>query len=242
MPKPHPHSKRSGEERPRADAEVSADDLRAQVAILAEQVRRLGGTRENRSSAERYDVVSVDAWVAGPDDPAPAQPPIPPAQPPIPTAEPPIPSAQPPIPAAPPPRSPTIAAAPRRAPSVEAGTTAAGAGVTTADASGVETLADRGRSLMASVVALAELAAIELRTSAELEAAAIRGRSRQRMDEPTADYLLLLLERQRRMIASLAAQTERIEQAAGVIRAQILALEAERDHLDKLLASQRLET
>ena len=97
-------------------------------------------------------------------------------------------------------------------------------------------------SLVASVVALAELAAIELRTSAELEAAAIRGRSRQRMDEPTADYLLLLLERQRRMIASLAAQTERIEQAAGVIRAQILALEAERDHLDKLLASQRLET
>ena len=240
MPKPHPHSKRSGEERPRADAEVSADDLRAQVAILAEQVRRLGGTRENRSSAERYDVVSVDAWVAGPDDPPPAQPAIASAQPPVP--QPPSPPAQPPIATAPPPRSPTIAAAPRRTPSVGAGTTAAPAALTTADASGAETLADRGRSLVASVVALAELAAIELRTSAELEAAAIRGRSRQRMDEPTADYLLLLLERQRRMIASLAAQTERIEQAAGVIRAQILALEAERDHLDKLLASQRLET
>lgn len=237
MPKSHPHSKRGGEEPPPADAEVTADDLRAQVAVLAEQVRRLGGTRANRSTAERFDVVSVDAWVAGPDDPPPAQPPIAPAQPASPPAQSAVPPAQPAISAAepasltaPPPRSPTVAAAPRREPGVGAGTR------------GEETLADRSMSLVASVVALAELAAIELRTSAELEAAAIRGRSRQRMDEPTADYLLLLLERQRRMIASLAAQTERIEQAAGVIRAQILALEAERDHLDKLLASQRLET
>jgi hypothetical protein len=233
MSKSHPHSKRSSEEHPRDDTEVSADDLRAQVAVLAEQVRRLSDARGDRTTAERFDVVSVDAWVAGPDDP-------PAAEPPVPAAEPPIPAAEPPILAAPLPRVPTVAAAPPRAPAVGA-STAAGAGATADDASGAGTLADRSMSLVASVVALAELAAIELRTSAELEAAALRGRSRQRLEEPTADYLLVLLERQRRMIAALAAQTERIEQAGAVIRAQILALEAEREHLDKLLASQRLE-
>ena len=248
MPKSHPHSKRGGEEPPPADAEVTADDLRAQVAVLAEQVRRLGGTRANRSTAERFDVVSVDAWVAGPDDPPPAQPPIAPAQPASPPAQSAVPPAQPAISAAepasltaPPPRSPTLAAAPRREPGVGASTTAAGAEGTAAGTRGEETLADRSMSLVASVVALAELAAIELRTGAEIEAATIRGRSRQRLNEPTADYLAVLLERQRRMIAALAAQTERIEQAGAVIRAQILALEAEREYLDKLLASQRLE-
>jgi hypothetical protein len=46
---------------------------------------------------------------------------------------------------------------------------------------------------------------------------------------------VVLLERQRNMLAALAAQTERLEQAAAVLRAQIRALQAEREHIADVL-------
>jgi hypothetical protein len=38
------------------------------------------------------------------------------------------------------------------------------------------------------------------------------------------------------MLAALAEQTERLEQAAGVLAAQIRALEAEREHIAEVLS------
>jgi cell division protein FtsB len=38
------------------------------------------------------------------------------------------------------------------------------------------------------------------------------------------------------MLAALAAQTERLEQAAAVLRAQIRALQAEREHIAEVLS------
>jgi hypothetical protein len=97
------------------------------------------------------------------------------------------------------------------------------------------TFADRSSQLVASVVALAELASIEIRTGAEVEAAAIRAQSRERSSTANTAHLVVLLERQRRMLAALVAQTERMQRAGAVIRAQILALEAEREHLQEVL-------
>ncbi len=100
-----------------------------------------------------------------------------------------------------------------------------------------ETFAEHSSRLVASVVTLAELAAIEIRASAEVEAATIRARSSERLSTPTTSHLLMLLERQRHMLAALSAQTERVEQAGAVLRAQIRALEAEREHIYEILAS-----
>jgi hypothetical protein len=101
------------------------------------------------------------------------------------------------------------------------------------------TFADRSSQLVASVVALAELAAIEIRTGAEVEAAVIRAKSDERSSPANTGHLVLLLERQRRMLAALVAQTERMQRAGAVIRAQIVALEAERDHLQEVLETGR---
>ena len=236
MPKSHPHSKGSspepaGEPRAPADAEVSAADLRAQVAILADQVRRLSEGGPDRSDSDRADArnadaVRVDAWFALTEDPLAADPPLP--TPPLPRDYvPPQPQAAQPAQTDPTPGEAAV------------GEAAVGEGaVGEAEAAGAA-FADNSTHLVASVVALAELAAIELRTSAEIEAAAIRAQSRQRPDEATGNHLLVLLERQRRMLAALAAQAERIERAGAVIRAQILALEAEREHIYELLAAER---
>ncbi|MGA3361515.1 MAG: hypothetical protein ABSD82_05750 [Solirubrobacteraceae bacterium] len=101
------------------------------------------------------------------------------------------------------------------------------------------TFADRSSQLVASVVALAELAAIEIRTGAEVEAAAIRAQTSERASTANTAHLVVLLERQRRMLAALVAQTERMQRAGAVIRAQIVALEAEREHLQEVLATGR---
>lgn len=246
MPKSHPHSKGSspepaGEPRAPADAEVSAADLRAQVAILADQVRRLSEGGPDRSDADRAnarnaDALRVDAWFALTEDPLAADPPLPTA---------PLPRDY--VPPQPQPQAAQPAQADPTPGQAAVGEAAVGEGavgeaaVGEAEAAGAEggAFADTSTHLVASVVALAELAAIELRTSAEIEAAAIRAQSRQRPDEATGNHLLVLLERQRRMLAALAAQAERIERAGAVIRAQILALEAEREHIYELLAAER---
>jgi hypothetical protein len=103
-------------------------------------------------------------------------------------------------------------------------------------AAGRETFAERSSQLVESVVTLAELAAIEIRASAEVEAAAVRARSAEKHSASSTGQLLALLERQRNMLAALAAQTERLEQAAAVLAAQIRALEAEREHIAEVLS------
>jgi len=99
-----------------------------------------------------------------------------------------------------------------------------------------ETFAQRSSRLVASVVTLAELAAVEIRASAEIEAAAIRSQASAHRAAPTTSHLLVLLERQRQMLAALSLQTDRLEQAGAVLRAQILALEAEREHIVALIS------
>ena len=261
MPRSHPHSgKGRGQgERPQADAGAPDDDLRRQVALLAEQVSRLG-----RAAA-------VD-----PPSPSPR---YAPAQQSEPTAEPPprartsavqLPSEQGAPPAGRP--DPVHATAridlafaghaPDRRPVAETvqvdqfvsessgrpGAVAAGAVNPAAAGSAPvaqpehapgegESFAERSSRLVESVVALAELAAIEIRASAEFEAAAIRARSQERLSSPATAKMLALVERQRRMLDALAAETARLEQAGAVIRAQIRALEAEHEYLSEMVAS-----
>jgi hypothetical protein len=102
-----------------------------------------------------------------------------------------------------------------------------------------DTRAERSNSLVASVLTLAELAAVEIRANAEVQAAEIRARSSEQISAQSATHLLALLERQRLMLAALAAQTDRLEQAGAVLRAQIRALDAERQHIQEILAASR---
>jgi hypothetical protein len=102
-----------------------------------------------------------------------------------------------------------------------------------------ESFTDHTSRLVASVVTLAELAAVEIRASAEVEAAAIRAQTSERISAATTNHLVTLLERQRQMLAALATQTDRLERASAVLRAQIRALEAEREHIAEVLASSR---
>jgi len=203
-----------------ADDEVAAD-LRRQVAILAAQVRALASSEAGGAAA------TVAA--PGPERPASrtaADLPLLPAPRPraAASASPPEqPNAQEPeLPTKPPPKAepepPGDAAA--------AVTPAAGAR---------ETFAERSSHLVESVVTLAELAAVEIRASAEVEAAVVRARASENLSASSTGQLVTLLERQRNMLAALAAQTERLEQAAGVLRAQILALQAEREHIAEVL-------
>jgi hypothetical protein len=305
MPRSHSHPKKSGEEAARAaragkDDEVSAEDLRRQVAHLAEQVSQLGEAAAGREAGLRVDAEPAQA----------AEAPLPP--PPRPrarTPSSPAPSSPAPQPAASErPRDAGHATAPIDRPFVEpspaqraaaemarveqhligegavakragrlggrgeeaapedAGGAAGAGGVGDAGAAGesgasapggVEpetavsaaaatgapasegSLAEQSSRLVESVVTLAELAAIEIRASAEFEAAAIRAQSDERLSAPTATHLLTLLDRQHRMLAALAAQTERLDRAGGVLRAQIRALEAEHEHLYETVASAR---
>lgn len=243
MPKSHPHPKKAGGEpagepaMPEA-ADGAASDLRAQVAQLAEQVRALGdrgdGTRSGAGPVEGRFAELGDLLVPKPRRPRHAPSAVEQPQPaPAPVAEPPSEPAQRP-PSEPAARRPVgEGEGARRGPVAHAGESArAGEG-------GGTTFADRSSTLVASVVALAELAAIEIRTGAEIEAAAIRAQSRERLNEPSTSHLLALLERQRLMLAALAAQTDRLERAGAVLRAQIRALEAEREHISEMLESGR---
>ena len=269
MPKSHPHPKKAGGEPAGEPAmpeavDGAASDLRAQVAQLAEQVRALGdrgdGTRSGAGPVEGRFAELGDLLVPKPRRPRHAPSAVEQPQPaPAPVEEPPSEPAQ---------RPPSELAARRPvgegegegarrgavahggesaragegAPAGEgarAGESApAGEGARAGEGGGT-TFADRSSTLVASVVALAELAAIEIRTGAEIEAAAIRAQSRERLNEPSTSHLLALLERQRLMLAALAAQTDRLERAGAVLRAQIRALEAEREHISEMLESGR---
>ena len=245
MPKSHPHPKKAGGEpagepaMPEA-ADGAASDLRAQVAQLAEQVRALGdrgdGTRSGAGPIEGRFAELGDLLVPKPRRPRHAPSAVEQPQPaPAPVAEPPSEPAQ---------RPPSEPAARRPVGEGEGegarrGAVAHGGESARAGEGGGTTFADRSSTLVASVVALAELAAIEIRTGAEIEAAAIRAQSRERLNEPSTSHLLALLERQRLMLAALAAQTDRLERAGAVLRAQIRALEAEREHISEMLESGR---
>ncbi len=238
MAKSQPHSKKGGgEPAPEPPTPESVDvataDLRAQVAQLAEQVSRLG----DRAGGARSDAGRVQTRFAELGDllvPAPRRPRHTPSaveQPPAPAPAP-TPVAQEP-PSEPAVQTPAAEGGGGGEPGVEGGGTREGGG------GEGDTFADRSSRLVGSVLALAELAAIEIRTGAEIEAAAIRARSRERLNEPSTSHLLALLERQRHMLAALAAQTERLERAGAVLRAQIGALEAEREHIAEMLESGR---
>jgi hypothetical protein len=256
-PHPHPQQGSGGYAQPPSESsteELVAEDLRRQVAILAEQVRRLGERPSADALVRRIDAAAEPAGPAVelplPPPPRPRAPaPNPrPAEPEIleaaatastserggaaerehaggREAEPAGFSGAQPAVVAPPARNPEtpVPAGARETPTVEH----------------TESFEQRSRRLISSVVKLAELAAVEIRASAELEAAAIRARTSEQLSAPSANHLAALLERQRQMLAALAAQTERVERAAGVVRAQIRALEAERDHIQGLLESSR---
>jgi hypothetical protein len=225
----HPHSKKgrardteTEAERLSAADEVAAD-LRRQVAILAEQVRALGTSEAAGAAAP------VAAPAAEPRVSATAADLTLPADLPLPAA---------PLPAAPLPR-PAASAPPqqRKRQEPEPPTTPAPQSEPQPPpAAARETFAERSSHLVESVVTLAELAAVEIRASAEIEAAAVRARSAEKLSASSTGHLLTLLERQRNMLAALAAQTERLEQAAAVLRAQIRALQAEREHIAEVLS------
>jgi len=220
----HHHSKKGRVRDVETEAErlsatdAVAADLRRQVAILAEQVRALANTEAAGPAA------SVGAPAKPRVSPTAAERPLPPApRPRLPACAPPLP--QPKTHESEPPTKPSLRSEPQP-------TGAAAAPV----AAGRETFAERSSQLVESVVTLAELAAIEIRASAEVEAAAVRARSAEKHSASSTGQLLALLERQRNMLAALAAQTERLEQAAAVLAAQIRALEAEREHIAEVLS------
>ncbi len=231
----------AGAESAPGDREASAEDLRRQVALLAEQVRRLGepagggGDESGSGAADAGGEPAMELPIAPQPRPrhdaaveAPAADPRPAVANPLPAVAEPLPARADPSPAE---------AARLTSPPQAAGKTPL-AGETPPGSVG-ETLAERHARLIASVVALAELAAVEIRTSAEVEAATIRARASEQLSESTINHLVTLLERQRRMIEALAAQTDRLEGAGAILRAQIRALDAERQHIYEILATTR---
>ena len=187
------------------DRELSAAELRAQMAILAEQVRQLGHRIEHAAHSQPAGATHAQ-----------------PAEPPAlhhsavvdPTPEPE--RAQPDrrLPA-PPPRQP--AASPPYSP---------------------ESVTDHSHRLFESVIAAAERAALEIRTSAEREAASIRARASDGHVAPTT-ALEVTLARQRQTLAAFAAETDRIAHAAAVLGAQTRALDAESKRMYETLEGAR---
>jgi hypothetical protein len=244
-------------------SDVSPAELRAQMAILAEQVRRLG------DRVDRTD----DGWSAPPTEPPvievpppseaaavePAAPSQPPSAPPTAAApaatgddapaarahvvSEPFAYVRPPAAAHPGPPPPDVASLPAAAPP--------------AAEHDEQSIAERTSRLIASVIAMAERAAEQILESAEREAAAIRaGGSGERApaDRRTADRPapprsepdvasprsgLDLLERQRQALEALAAESDRIEAATERLREQAHALDAERRRLDEAIAAAR---
>ena len=111
--------------------------------------------------------------------------------------------------------------------------------------------------LMASVIEMAERAAQQIRESAECEATRIRAGATSDLppaDRPipdppapqrcTAELApsqtgLEALEREGQALAALAAETDRIEAATERLRAQALALDAERQRLYEAIGAVR---
>ncbi len=78
---------------------------------------------------------------------------------------------------------------------------------------------------VAAMVAVAERAAAEIRERAQREADRIRAQR----PAPAAETALLLASarRQRHTLAVIAAEIERLEQSAGILRTQLRSLDAE---------------
>jgi hypothetical protein len=97
-----------------------------------------------------------------------------------------------------------------------------------------ESLTDRSNRLLGEVLAMAELAAAEIRAAAELEANDIRERAGAAIRQ--ADEAL---ERYRQALGGLAVETERIERAIAALAEQARALDEERRAIEKALHAVR---
>jgi hypothetical protein len=97
-----------------------------------------------------------------------------------------------------------------------------------------ESLTDRSNRLLGEVLAMAELAAAEIRAAAELEANDIRERAGAAIRE--ADEAL---ERYRQALGGLAVETERIERAIAALAEQARALDDERRAIEEALRAAR---
>jgi hypothetical protein len=216
---------------PSPASDVSAAELRAQMAILAEQVRRLG---------DRVGGTG-DAWAA-------------------PAVEPPVAESPAPIgsavvePAAPPPGVHVVSLSLEHARPAAAAHHAPRSDLAAVPATEPAELTSR---LMASVIEMAERAAQQIRESAEREAARIRAGATSdlpRADPPSPDPPAPqrctpepapsqtgseVLEHERQALAALAAETDRIEAAAERLRAQARALDAERQRLYEAIGAAR---
>jgi len=85
------------------------------------------------------------------------------------------------------------------------------------------------------MLAAAERAASEIRESAQREAQRIRSGVVVPAQETAA--LLASARRQRHALAVIAAEVERLEQSAGILRAQLRALDAELAHMISALSA-----
>jgi hypothetical protein len=239
--------------------DVSPAELRAQMAILAEQVRRLG------DRVERAD----DAWSAPPTEPAVNEDPSPSESPAVKPVAPSQPLSVPPASAgddAPPAPAhvvsvplahvrPPAAADPGPAPADDDASLPAAAPA--AAEHDEQPIAERTGRLIANVIAMAERAAEQIVESAEREAAAIRAGTTAEhapADRRTADRRaparsepdvaspqgeLDGLERQREALEALASETDRIESAIQRLREQVRVLDAERRRLYEAIAAGR---
>jgi len=251
---------------PSPASDVSAAELRAQMAILAEQVRRLG---------DRVGGTG-DAWAAPVAEPPAAESPV--VESPAPggsAAGRPAPRSQlpsdPPAASAPggvdvPPSRAHVVSVPLAyvRPAAVAHPGPPQPDVVPAPAPAVghdeDPIADGTSRLVASVLAMAEHAAEQIRERAEHEAAAIRAnaaRDHAPEDRRTPDLAapapsgdldlaasqtgLDVLEHQRQALAALAAETDRIEAATERLRAQARALDAERQRLYDAIGAARRE-
>jgi hypothetical protein len=221
---------------PSPASDVSAAELRAQMAILAEQVRRLG---------DRVGGTG-DAWAA-PLTPSPATQPV------VAESPPPIGSAVV-EPGAPPPGAHVVSLSLEHARPAAAAHHAPRPDLAAVPATEPAELTSR---LMASVIEMAERAAQQIRESAEREAARIRAGATSdlpRADPPIPDPPAPqrctpepapsqtgseVLEHERQALAALAAETDRIEAAAERLRAQARALDAERQRLYEAIGAAR---
>jgi hypothetical protein len=249
---------------PSPASDVSAAELRAQMAILAEQVRRLGdrvgGTDDAWAAPAAEPVVVQSPAPSGPAAGQPAAPSQPPSAPQAASTSASAPGGDAPparahvvsVPLAyvrlaaaadPEPRQPDVAPTPA-APEPAAGRDEA-------------LIAERTGRLIASVIAMAERAAEQIRESAEREAASIRAGTAGDLasaDRPGPDLApsqrgapdlaasqtgLDVLEHQRQALAALAAETDRIEAATEGLRAQARALDAERQRLYEAIGAAR---
>jgi hypothetical protein len=184
---------------PAALREVSAAELHAQMAILAEQVRQLGHRVDH--AADSQPAAAANARPPAPPAPSPAPPALHHSSIVDPTPE--------PERAQPDSRQPVASTTTASSPYAR------------------DTVADHSHRLFEGVIATAERAALELRESAEREAASILARASDDRVAPTTD-LVGTLERQRQTLAALAAETDRIAQAVAVLGAPTGALDAER--------------